>query len=116
IRASAEQKLAVQSLKALDEHNFSNVLAANFEKAKATQNAASTYQNSILPEWQKVQDLTDRKFNGGQASVLDLWQIRTRITDVKAEALQARLDAIDAQITLETFIGQTLSNKSEETE
>lgn len=116
IRASAEQKLTTQSLKALDEHNFANVLAANFETAKAAQNAASSYQNSILPEWQKVQDLTDKKFAGGQASVLDLWQIRGRITDMKAEALQARLEAIDAQISLETLIGQTLSNTLEETE
>lgn len=110
-RATAERRLAHINLAALNEHNFANVLAAAYEQAKATQLSASTYRNKIVPAWQDVQSVTDQKFAGGQASILDLFQMRERMTDVQGEALQAYLDAIEAQIALESMIGLSLSDK-----
>ena len=108
MRAKAEQNLAARALKAMDEHNFANVLAASYEQAKATQISASSYRNKILPEWEKVQTLIEKKFQGGQASVLDLWQVRQKITDIQEESLEMTLGAVDAQIELESLIGQIL--------
>lgn len=109
-RAAAEKRLAQSNLNAMNEYNFANVLAASFEQARATQISASTYRNKIMPSWNDVQNLTDLKFENGQASILDLFQMRERIVAVQGESLQTTLDAINAQIELESLIGQTLSN------
>lgn len=107
-RAGAERRLAQSNLNALNEHNFANVLAASFENAKATQISASTYHNNIVPSWHDVQSLTDKKFESGQASILDLFQMRERVTDVQREALQTYLNSIEARIELESLIGLSL--------
>lgn len=112
-RATAERRLAQSNLNALNEQNFANVLAAAFEQAKATQISASTYRNKILPSWNDVQSLTDKKFENGQASILDLFQMRERITDVQSEALQTYLNSIEARIELESLIGQSLTDTKE---
>ena len=101
------------TLNALNEQNFANVLAASFEQAKATQISASTYRNKIVPSWNDVQSLTDKKFENGQASILALFQMRERITDVQSEALQTYLNSIEARIELESLIGQSLTNIKE---
>ena len=112
-RANSERLLAQSHLNAMNEQNFANVLAASFEQAKATQFSASTYRNKIVPSWNDVQSLTDKKFKNGQASVLDLFQMRERITDVQSEALQTYLDSIEALIELESLIGQRLNDIKE---
>ena len=112
-RANAERRLAQSNLNALNEQNFVNVLAASFEQAKATQISASTYRNKIVPSWNDVQSLTDKKFENGQASILDLFQMRERITDVQSEALQTYLNSIEARIELESLVGQSLTDIKE---
>ena len=112
-RATAERRLAQSNLKALDEQNFANVLAASYEQAKAAQMSASTYRNKIVPSWNDVQSLTDKKFENGQASILDLFQMRERITDVQSEALQTYLNSIEARIELESLVGQSLTDIKE---
>ena len=112
-RANAEHRLAQSNLNALNEQNFVNVLAASFEQAKATQISASTYRNKIVPSWNDVQSLTDKKFENGQASILDLFQMRERITDVQSEALQTYLNSIEARIELESLVGQSLTDMKE---
>lgn len=112
-RANAERRLAQSNLNALNEQNFANVLAAAFEQAKATQVSASTYRNEIVPSWNDVQSITDKKFENGQASILDLFQMRERITDVRSEALQTYLNSIEARIELESLIGQSLTDIEE---
>ena len=112
-RANAERRLAQSNLTAMNAQNFANVLAASFEQAKATQNSASTYRNKIVPSWIDVQSLTDKKFENGQASILDLFQMRERITDVQREALQTYLNSIEARIELESLIGQSLTDIKE---
>ena len=112
-RARAERHLTQSNLNALSEHNFANVLAAAFEQAKSTQISASNYRNKIVPSWNDVQLITDKKFENGQASILDLFQMRERITDVQTEALQTYLNSIEAKITLESLIGQSLSDIKE---
>jgi len=114
-RASAEKLLASRALKAMGDHNFANIMASAYERFKTTQISAVAYRNSILPEWEKVQDITEKKFNGGQASVLDLWQVRGSITEVQEEGLEMTLQAVEAQIELEALIGQTLSTLKEMT-
>lgn len=112
-RANAERRLAQSNLNAMNEHNFVNVLAASYEQAKATQISASTYRNKIVPSWNDVQSITDKKFENGQASILDLFQMRERITDVQSEALQVYLNSIEARIELESLVGQSLANTKE---
>ena len=112
-RARAERRLAQSNLNALNEQNFATVLAASFEQAKATQVSASTYRNKIVPSWEEVQSITDKKFENGQASILDLFQMRERIIGVQSEALQTYLNAIEAQIELESLVGQSLTDIKE---
>ena len=109
-RAFAERRLAHSKLNALNEQNFPNVLAAAYEQAKAAQISASTYRNKIVPSWNAVQSLTDKKFENAQASIFDLFQMRERITAVQSEALQTYLNAIEAQIELEGLIGYRLKD------
>lgn len=108
-RARAEQRLAQSNLNALNEHNFVNLLATVYENAKATQTSAETYSHKILPAWQDVQKLTDQKFQNGQASILDLFQMRERFTGVHNEALQTHINALEARIELESLLGQPLT-------
>jgi len=109
-RAVAERRLAQSNLNALNEQNFANVLAAAYEQAKATQISASTYRNKILPAWNEVESITDKKFENGQASILDLFQMRERMVSVQSEALQTYLNSIEARIELESLIGQSLND------
>jgi outer membrane protein TolC len=94
----------------MNEHNFANVLAAAYEQAKATQISASTYRTKIVPAWNDVESITDRKFESGQASILDLFQMRERIVSVQSEALQTYLNSIEARIELESLIGRSLND------
>lgn len=112
-RAIAERRLAQSNLNALNEQNFANVLAAAYEQAKATQISASTYRNKIVPAWNDVGTITDKKFKNGQASILDLFQMRERIVSVQSEALQTYLNSIEARIELESLIGQSLTDIKE---
>lgn len=112
-RANAERHLAQSNLNALNEHNLANVLSASFEQAKATQISASTYRNKIVPSWNEVQTITDKKFENGQASILDLFQMRERIINVQSEALQTYLNSIEARIELESLVGQSLADIKE---
>ncbi|WKN45402.1 TolC family protein [Tunicatimonas pelagia] len=112
-RARAERRLAQSNLNALNEQNFASVLAASFKQAKATQISASTYRTQIVPSWDEVQSITDKKFENGQASILDLFQMRERIVGVQNEALQTYLNSIEAQIELESLIGQSLTDIKE---
>lgn len=112
-RAVAERRLAQSNLNAMNELNFANVLAAAYEQAKATQISASTYRNKIVPAWDDVESITDKKFENGQASILDLFQMRERIVSVQSEALQTYLNSIEARIELESLIGQSLADIKE---
>ncbi len=109
-KAMAEQRLVQSQLNALNEYSFANFLAVTFENAKATQISASTYRNKIIPSWNDVQKLMDQKFENGQASILDLFQMRERITGVQQESLQSYIESIDARIALESLIGTTFMN------
>lgn len=109
-RAVAERRLTQSNLNAMNELNFANVLAAAYEQAIATQISASTYRNKIVPAWNEVESITDRKFKNGQASILDLFQMRERIVSVQSEALQTYLNSIEARIELESLIGQSLND------
>ena len=111
VRARAERHLAQSNLNALREHHFANVLSAAFEQARATQQSALNYRNKIVPSWHEVQLIADKKFANGQASILDLFQIRKRMTDVQSEALQIYLHSIEARISLESLIGQSLNHE-----
>lgn len=109
-RARAERQLAYSNLSAMNEHNFANVLAASFKQAKASQISAAAYKNKIVPAWNNVQSIIDRKFQNGQASILDLIQMRERIMDVQSASLQTYLNSIEARIKLESLIGQSLKD------
>lgn len=110
-RARAERNLARVNLAVLDEQNFSTVLATAYEKAQASQLSVSNYQNKILPAWQDVQSVMDRKFNTGQATIFDLMRVRERITTIKRDAFQAYIDSIEAIINLESLTGQSLTKQ-----
>ena len=53
----------------------------------------------------------DRKFNTGQATILDLMRVRERITTIKRDAFQAYIDSIEAIINLESLTGQSLTKQ-----
>lgn len=107
-RAKAERNMAQSNLNAMNEQSFAKLLATTFEHAKSTQISASVYRHKIVPSWHDVQLITDQKFDNGQASILDLVQMRMRVADVQRDALQAYLNAIEARIILESLIGQNL--------
>ncbi|MFK8035912.1 MAG: TolC family protein [Hyphomicrobiales bacterium] len=112
-RANAELRLSQSNLNALSEQNFVNVLAASYEQTIATQASVTKYYNEILPAWEEVQSIMDKKFNNGQASILDLFQMRERITNVQNESLQTYIDSVEARIELESLIGQSLTDIKE---
>ncbi len=112
-RARAELRLAQTSLNALNEHNYANILAGAYEQAKATQISASIYRNKIVPSWREVQEIADEKFENGQASILELFQMNERVTEIQSEAIKTYLNSIEARIELEALIGYSLSGVKE---
>lgn len=112
-RARAERQLADRNLAALSRHNFSWVIEASYNRVKELQLSTSTYRDEILPAWRKVALLTDLKFESGQASVFELFQMRERISEIEIEALQANLNFIEAQLELESLVGQSFSGIKE---
>ena len=108
-RAKAERQLAQRNLTALNQQNFTSILAAAREEAAAFQISASKYRKKILPLWRDVQAISDKKFESGQISVLALFQMRERLTEVRRDALQTDLASIEALTILESLIGQPLA-------
>lgn len=107
-RAKAEKKLAQANLELMNESNFISVLTLSFNKVELSHKSVYTYRNEVLPLWKDIQAIADEKFRNGQVSVFDLLQIRERLTNVQREMLQADLDFMEAQIELESLLGQPL--------
>jgi outer membrane protein TolC len=113
MRAQAEYASTDRSLKALDESNFSSVLENAWQSAQDDQNIAEQYRISIVPGWRDVEKLTEKKLGLGQASIFDLWQVRTKVLESETKSLEARQDAVEAVLTLENLTGAAFTAISE---
>jgi len=105
MRAQAEYTSTDRSLKALEESSFSSVLENAWQSAEDDQNIAEQYRTSIVPGWRDVENLTEKKLGLGQASIFDLWQVRTKVLESETKSLEAQQDAVEAVLTLENLTG-----------
>jgi outer membrane protein TolC len=112
-RAQAEYTSTDRSLKALEESSFSSVLENAWQSAKDDQNIAEQYRTSIVPGWRDVEKLTEKKLGVGQASIFDLWQVRTKVLESETKSLEAQQDAVEAVLTLENLTGAPFTAVSE---
>lgn len=108
-RAKSERNLAQRHLDALNENNLLFVLSSVRQNASKMQASSEKYRKEIIPSWREVESILDKKFENGQASIFELYQMRERITDVYHEYFNTYLDSIDARIDLESLIGRRLS-------
>lgn len=64
------------------------------------------FDTNILPNYRRGFDQAQRSFNAGQTDAASLWQIRERLFETEQDALNARIEAIQARrlLSLETGI------------
>lgn len=107
VAAQAVRMEAESGLKALSGGNFEAVLRQSHLKARQASKSAATYRERILPAYRSVHDLALKRFQSGQSSVLEVWTVRERLTEVEEEAIMAVTTAVEARLALETLLGNT---------
>jgi len=107
-RAEAEKRFVDMSLAAYDRIGYDRLLESQREKASASIDRLKQYEGAILPAYEKSFSATRDMFKGGQASVLQLWQVHERLHDVQKKTLEVHQDAFEAVMELETLLGQPL--------
>ena len=108
ISAEAEQLQAQSGLQAIKGGQFEDLLRRTYAKAKQGVTTAESYRSQIVPAFRSVHALAIKRFQNGQSSVLDLWTVRERLTDVEEASLTAVAASMDARVALETLIGNSL--------
>lgn len=110
-RAEAEKRFVDTSLAAYDRIGYDRLLESQREKATAATARLKQYEQAILPAYEKSFSATRDMFKGGQASVLQLWQVHERLHDVQKKTLEVHQEAFEAVMELETLLGQPLGTK-----
>lgn len=110
-RAEAEKNFMDTSLAAYDRIGYDRLLESQREKAAAATARLQQYEEAILPAYEKSFSATRDMFKGGQASVLQLWQVHERLHDVQKKTLEVHKEAFEAVMELETLLGQALGGK-----
>ena len=108
ISAEAAQLQAQSGLQAIKGGQFEDLLRRTYARAQQTVATAESYRNQIVPAFRSVHALAIKRFQNGQNSVLDLWTIRERLTDVEEASLTAVASSMAARLALETLIGNSL--------
>lgn len=109
-RAIAERRSAINNLDALNARGFFNVISSLLEKIQQFKQSFDSYQEKIIPAWEEIQTITEKKFESGQVPIMDLFQMREKIDEVHKESLQRYISFIEAWLDLESLIGVSINN------
>lgn len=104
-RAKAESRLANAEADAFDRVSLDRVIEIRQQRAIALQKRADSYWTDVLPAYQKSYELSRYMFEQGQASMLQLWQVQQKLTEIQTTALQDTVEALAARTLLEQAIG-----------
>lgn len=107
-RAEAEKRFMETSLAAYDRIGYDQLLESQHAKAAAGLERLKQYEEAILPAYEKSFYATREMFKGGQASVLQLWQVHERLHDAQLKTLEVHKEVFEAFMELETLLGQPL--------
>lgn len=106
--AEAVRMQAQAGFKALSGGQYEELLRRTYLKARRAVSTSANYRDRIVPAFRSVHGLAIKRFQAGQASVLDLWTVRERLTGVEEEAIAAAAASVEARLALETLIGNSL--------
>ena len=109
-RAIAERRSAINNLDALNARGFFNVISSLLEKIQQFKQSFDSYQEKIIPAWEEIQTITEKKFESGQVPIMELFQMREKIDEVHKESLQRYISFIEAWLDLESLIGVSINN------
>ena len=101
VRAKSESEL-------LDGQPQREVISALRENTERLSARVLDYSRQILPGYRKAYELTQQMFQQGQASAIEVWQVREKLIDSEEEALEAMLQAMNAKAQLELQLGGRL--------
>lgn len=76
--------------------------------AKTRQQRLNDLQDAVLPRYRKSYELTQAMFREGQANAIELWQVREKLYQTEADALNAVTEAYIARLKLEAEVGGKL--------
>lgn len=107
LRARASFDEADSALRSLAANDYPAVLSSAWRGAVDAKRIADRYRDTVLPGWRGVQKLTEGKLRLGQASVFDLWQARARLLEAETKNLEARKEAVEAILSLESLAGKS---------
>ena len=109
-RAIAERRSAINNLDALNARGFFNVISSLLEKIQQFKQSFDSYQEKIIPAWEEIQTITEKKFESGQVPIMELFQMREKIDEIHKESLQRYISFIEAWLDLESLIGVSINN------
>lgn len=110
-RARADMHFLETSIAAYDRVGYEKFLARKHEEVTASFDRFSRYRDLILPEYEKSFDSTQKMLSGGQASVLQLWQVHERLLDVRRKSLSVQAEAFSALLELENLVGHPIAGE-----
>lgn len=107
-RATAEVKQARAETDLFNQLPQKDLIAELGLSASAMQERTASYFDEILPGYRKSYELTRSMFRQGQASALEVWQVREKLLGSENEALDAVAQAVNARGALEIELGGKL--------
>jgi outer membrane protein TolC len=107
-RARAEVKQARAETDVFNQLPQQDLIAELGLSASAMQERTTSYFDEILPGYRKSYELTRSMFRQGQASALEVWQVREKLLGSENEALDAVAEVVNARGALEIELGGKL--------
>lgn len=104
-RATAEVKQSRAEIDLFNQLPQKELIAELGLSASAMHERTTSYFDDILPEYRKSYELTRSMFRQGQASALEVWQVREKLLGSENEALDAVAQAVNARGALEIELG-----------
>ncbi|GEM_PF-3404664 len=108
LRAHAQLEVTKTALKQVESGFWDVALSHHYQQAQEWRESHEVYQTVILSQWQSITNLIKNKFDNGQLSIADLADYQEQEVQLKTEALEAYVKAIEATIALETLTGKAL--------
>lgn len=106
----ADKRFYQSQIAALNQVSFEELVKSSYNILQEQLQILQGYQKRVLPNYAKSLRQMEESFLNGQASVLDIMQVREKYMSAQIQYLQSMQNSLNAQMDLETLIGAKLGD------
>lgn len=112
-RAQAEQRAAAMQIRFIDERGQDAAVRAAHRRAARHDATARAYAQTVVPAFERNLATVRQRFERGQSSLLEVWQVQQSLLEVKREALEAQIASFEARVELQRAVGAFLEEQTQ---